>query len=181
MTVVTREQANNWYKSVLSELEKESITVAVELRQLACTLLVAVLTESGSAFCQLGDGAIVVKNDGDYEHVFWPQSGEYVNTTNFVTAGRFDKELVFEWRNSPTGQIALFTDGLQNVALDFANRRAHGPFFSPLFDAIGSRPNAKDLEEPMQAFLESPQLAERTDDDITLILAMRNAQDDAIL
>lgn len=181
MPMVTRERAIDWYKSVLSELEKASVAASVEIRQLACTLLVAVITKSGSAFCQLGDGAIVVKNEGDYEHVFWPQSGEYVNTTNFVTAGRFEKELMFEWRNGPTGEIALFTDGLQTVALDFANRKAHGPFFSPLFDAIRNRPNVTDLEGPMHAFLESSQLAERTDDDITLILATRNASDDAIL
>ena len=180
MSTVSFEQATRWYNLVLSDLEKQAVMCGVPLRQLACTLLVAVIGEAGGAFCQLGDGAIVVKLANEFQHVFWPQSGEYANTTNFITAGRFHNELMFEWRAGCIAEIAVFTDGLQSVALDYARRQAHEPFFLPLFQAIKNQANPENLEAPMQSFLESPNLAERTDDDLTLILATRNSPDDAI-
>lgn len=175
------EQSLHWYQQVMDDLQIEAEQLAVPLRQLACTLLVSIIGESGAVFCQIGDGAMVTKVNDQYEHVFWPQSGEYANTTNFITAGRLDKDLMFEWRDGRIDDIAIFTDGLQSVALDFAHRRAHEPFFSPLFKALNDHADPSELQGPMQTFLESPSLAERTDDDLTLILATRIAPHDAIL
>ncbi|MGL4552961.1 MAG: PP2C family serine/threonine-protein phosphatase, partial [Gemmataceae bacterium] len=63
-------------------------------------------------------------------------------------------------------------DGLQGLALHYATRTAHGPFFAPLFRALrGADP--EELGDPMRAFLESPRVNGRTDDDKTLILAAR--------
>lgn len=181
LTSLAIEQATRWYQYVLDDLQREATTSGVGVREFACTLLVAVIGETGAAFCQIGDGAMVVKVGDEFQHVFWPQSGEYANTTNFITAGRFENELMFEWRDGRMDEIAIFTDGLQSVALDYARRQAHDPFFSPLFKAMSDHDNSADLEGPMQAFLESPDLAERTDDDLTLILATRTLPNDAIL
>ncbi len=139
---------------------------------MAATLLFAVVGQSGAAFGQIGDGAIVVRRADEYQHVFWPQSGEYVNTTNFVTDPRYESHLEFAWQDEPVDELALLSDGLQMLARDFAQQRAHGPFFAPMFQSL-RRQTAEELAEPMRAFLESPRLAERTDDDKTLVLATR--------
>lgn len=178
---ISCDQGKAWFRSVLNDLEHEAASAKLELHQLACTLLVAVVAPGGSAFCQIGDGAIVVKDRDGFQHVFWPQSGEYANTTNFITSGRIDDELMFEWRHDSPAEIAIFTDGLQPVALNYADRRVHAPFFLPLFQAMRNHPEMSELEKPMQAFLESPQLADRTDDDLTLVLATRNPSDDELL
>ena len=174
-------QAYTWYQQVLHDLQANAELLGVPVRQLACTLLTAVVGETGAAFCQIGDGAIATKVDGKFEHVFWPQSGEYANTTNFITGGRLENDLMFEWRDAQINEITIFTDGLQPVALNYAQRHVHQPFFSPLFNALANQPNPSELEQPMLAFLESKSLAERTDDDLTLILAMRNVPHNAIL
>lgn len=178
---VTREHVLNWYERVRQELEREAEARAVPVRQLACTLLVAMIGEQGSAFCQIGDGAIVIRDQSELRPVFWPQSGEYANTTNFVTSPKLDQELFFEWIDGRIDDVCLFTDGLQSVALNYATKQAHQPFYTPLLDAVRNHPNPIELEGPMVAFLESKNLAERTDDDLTLILATRVIQHDSVL
>jgi hypothetical protein len=59
------------------------------------------------------------------------------------------------------------------VALDFRAQQPHGPFFAPMFAALRKEAEPERLTEPLRAFLDSPALAERTDDDKTLILATR--------
>ena len=170
---IERYQAIAWYERVRTELDREASELSVPVRQLACTLLLAIISETGAAFCQIGDGAIVIRDAADLRPVFWPQSGEYANTTNFVTSGRIEHDLNFEWLSGPIDDVAMFTDGLQSVALNFATQQAHQPFFAPLLDSLRKHPNPSELDGPMQSFLESKSLAERTDDDLTLILATR--------
>ena len=118
---------------------------------------------------------MVVWRDARYQNVFWPQSGEYVNTTNFITDPRFESFLEFTWRDAPEDEVALFTDGLQMLGLNFRDKQAHGPFFAPMFQSLQKQDKPEDLIGPLRAFLESPELAERTDDDKTLVLATRIA------
>ncbi len=170
---VDRERALEWLEMVHRSIGEQADKRDVAARQLACTLLFAIVGGGGTAFGQVGDGAIVVGQQDEYQHVFWPQSGEYANTTNFVTDPRYPSYFEFEWRDAPPEEVALFSDGLQMLGLDFAARRPHGPFFAPMFQSLRAAPDASQLVEPMRAFLESPRLAERTDDDKTLILATR--------
>lgn len=181
LTEVTKEQALDWYQQVRQALDHEAETRVVPVRQLACTLLVAVIGENAAVFCQIGDGAIIIRDGGELRPVFWPQSGEYANTTNFVTSPKFADDLVFAWHDGRIDEVSVLTDGLQCVALNFATRQAHSPFFTPLFDALRQHPNPTELYGPMAAFLESKNLAERTDDDLTLILATRVIPNDSLL
>ena len=103
--------------------------------------------------------------------VFWPQVGEYANTTWFVTSADFEQML--QVRGEAVDEVALFTDGLQMMALHFATRSVHRPFFEPLFAALRGAAQPEDLVVPLRAFLDSPAVNERTDDDKTLVLAVR--------
>lgn len=173
LETVDSARAISWFEQVHRAIGVQADLREVDGRQLACTLLFAALGQSGAAFGQVGDGAIVVRHDQTFETVFWPQSGEYVNTTNFVTDPRFPSLVEFAWRDSPVDEAALFSDGLQMLGLDYRAKRVHEPFFTPMFQSLRREADPGKLEEPMRAFLESSQLAERTDDDKTLILATR--------
>jgi len=92
---------------------------ACPLRQFATTLCVAILSPRHALFFQIGDGAIILGSQGAYGVVFWPQSGEYANSTNFLTADKFRDLLEFRKVNRPFSEVALLTDGLERVALQF--------------------------------------------------------------
>lgn len=95
---IDRAQMLLWYGEVRSRIDAEAIARQMDPRQLACTLLTAIVGHEGSAFAQIGDGAIIVGAGEMYEPVFWPQSGEYANTTNFLTDNKFAERVAFEYR-----------------------------------------------------------------------------------
>jgi hypothetical protein len=73
--------------------------------------------------------------------------------------------------------VAGVTDGAGSVSLsDVGSAQmpegiAHAPFFAPLFKFVSE---AKDLEvahQELEQFLRSPRVCDRTDDDLTLLLA----------
>ncbi len=146
-------------------------------RELATTLCVAILTPEGSVFFQIGDGAITVGNNGVYGVVFWPQSGEYANVTNFITSDSYQDEIEFQATTSCFTDVALFTDGIERLALNFGCQTPHLPFFQPLFRAVRSSGKGTTLEKDLAQFLESESVKNRSDDDKTLILATSQAAD----
>jgi hypothetical protein len=163
------------FAEVRAALLDEAERLSVPPRELACTAILAVIGPGTAAFAQLGDGAIVVGGEGYRRVVFWPQPEEYANATDFLTDPRFDRALRFEAATEEVSELCVFTDGLQRLALDFANETTHTPFFDPLFARVRDAANAADLQAPLREFLTSPRVNERTDDDKTLVLATRRA------
>src|SRR5579884_307004 len=84
-----------WHERVRGALSLEASLRNLELHDLACTLLTAVVGEDAAAFAQIGDGAIVYGEGGTYRTVFWPQAGEYASTTFFLTGRDFEERLAF--------------------------------------------------------------------------------------
>lgn len=164
-----------WHRIVLGEIEKEAEACGAGVRELACTLLTAVVGERCASFSQIGDGAIIISSRGSYDCVFWPQSGEYVNTTNFLTDRNFADHLECRFQEEDVAEIAMLTDGLQMLALDYASKKPHIPFFAPLFRKLRQAEQTDELEPSLREFLGSPRVNERTDDDKTLIVATRLA------
>jgi hypothetical protein len=175
LSLVLETQAAQWVQPVHDRLVAEADKLGVPPRQLACTLLFAVLHSGGAVFGQIGDGAIVARKGDTYEHLLWPRAGEYANTTFFITDPKFAANLHCVWCNTPPEEVALFTDGLQSLALDFHKHQAHGPFFAPMFQALAAADEPGTLLGPLVDFLRSPAVTERTDDDKTLILATQRA------
>jgi hypothetical protein len=163
----------DWVGRAKARLSHEACVTNAPSRDYACTLLVAVLWESGGLFAQVGDGAIVVRHNNEYHPIFWPQSGEYANQTSFLTDADLDAELMLDEVDGPIDRLAVFTDGLQRLALHEATRSVHVPFFAPLFDRLASVEDAAVLEEPLRKWLASDAINQRTDDDKTLLLAAR--------
>ena len=92
----------------------------------------------------------------------------------FLTSpGAVDAAQRAAWRGSAR-HLAVFTDGLQGLALKHPARTPHEPFFAPLFAFAAEARDAHDAEAQLAAFLSGPRVTARSDDDITLVLATRD-------
>jgi hypothetical protein len=171
--LTTREGITALFADVRSSLLVEAERLSLCPRDLACTALLAVVGPMSATFAQIGDGAIVVGCEEDYRTVFWPEPAEYANSTDFLTDDRFADVILFERTTNPIKKIAVFTDGLQRLALDFTARVAHPAFFRPFFNELQTGADLESLLEPFRNFLDSKRVNERTDDDKTLVLAVR--------
>src|SRR6476660_5138901 len=74
---LNEEEARRWFESTRHYLGDVASEQAAELRDLACTILFAVASESASFFAQIGDGGWVVQQDSEYFAPTWPVGGEY--------------------------------------------------------------------------------------------------------
>jgi hypothetical protein len=162
-----------WHEQARRCISLESCLRNLGLRDFACTLLTAIVGREWAVFSQIGDGAIIIPAKNGYETIFWPQTGEYVNTTFFLTDPGFEEKLAQRSVEFKVDELALLTDGLQDLALHYASRSVHAPFFDPMFKSLRQVADPEDLEEPLRQFLQSAPVNDRTDDDKTLVLASR--------
>lgn len=176
------ETSRTFFEAFLEHFQKEVSIRAEKLgsspRDFACTFLCAVIADTYAAFAQIGDGAIVAWDEAMalYNWQFWPQQGEYENTTYFATDPKAMQKLEFaDHKGIPCLEVALFSDGLQRLALHYQTQTAHTPFFRPFFVALRSQeePVSETYTKSLITFLNSVPVNERTDDDKTLILATR--------
>lgn len=150
------------------------------IQDFACTLLAAVVWRDRAVYFQLGDGAIVEsrRNEQDrYSVVCWPQQGEYANMTNFLTDADAPEKVFRELKSGAIDEVAIFTDGIQRLALDYRAKSAHAPFFAPLFAWLRPRGGgySRELSDSLTVYLNSEKINSRTDDDKTMILATRKS------
>jgi Protein phosphatase 2C len=175
---IDRTRVEHWIKTIADTLERTAQQSGHHVREYACTLLAAVVADDASVFLQIGDGAIVTSHgeEDGWSWVFWPQHGEFANTTNFVVSE--DALEVLEVDHAPRriDEIALFTDGIENLVLHRGTKTVHVPFFNALLKPIRGSANIgydESLSEKLGAYLGSPAFSERTDDDRTLLIASR--------
>jgi hypothetical protein len=175
LAAFTRARAQQWLDAARRRLADAASAQSLDLRDYSSTLLVALVDARRAFFFQIGDGAIVCRGEaGEYRAALWPQSGEYANSTWFLT----DAEAVERVQTASVEgvhEVALLTDGLQALALRFGTRDVHGPFFEPMFARLREEDgrDGRDLAAELRAFLASPPVNRRTDDDKTLVLATR--------
>jgi len=158
-------------KEVRGHLNVVAIDQGCDPADLACTLLLAVLGEFVSFFVQVGDGAWVMQKDGQYSVPIWPDNGEYVNETTFLTSPQWQERLGWCSAYGRISDVAGFTDGLERIGLHIATKSVFAPFFDPLFSVVRDSVDDKELRSALSEFLSSERLAARTDDDKSLVLA----------
>lgn len=142
-------------------------------QDLATTLSVVVAWPDGAAAAQIGDGAVVV---GDRPETVLalstPAKGEYLNETVFLTSTGALEDLPVNVWHGPVAHLALLSDGLQMLALQMPAGVPHPPFFAPLFHYLATVGKVEMAGTDLAAFLGSPRILERADDDLTLLLAV---------
>jgi hypothetical protein len=175
---ITEKMAHAW----LCETRKRISTLArnrhATTRDFAATLVAAAVLPSQMIVCHVGDGACVARRQGkkNWEVVSWPAQGQYASTTFFVT-DKPSPRLRFTCLNADIVDLAVFSDGLERLALDFAAGAASNRFFDPMTAPLRDQPAGHDrrLSGHLRRFLDSPRVVQRTDDDKSLIVARRTS------
>jgi len=167
-TALLKAALNTARTAVLAAAEKQS----VRPRELATTLTVLAVGPEFAAAAQVGDGAAMVADPADaFTVLSRPSSGEFLNETTFLTSDAALDQPQIEIRHGPFRRAVLLCDGLQLLALKFPELTPHVPFFAPLFGFFEGAADLADAPAQLRAFLESPRLTQRTDDDLSLLLA----------
>lgn len=192
-TGLLRQHVHPLYEGVLEEILQESVHAARKeleaescrqkrpLRDFATTLIVAICAPEITGAAQIGDGAMItagagISADGSSGYTLFstPQRGEYANATNFITSDNWQDSLDTSMQYGGIGRLAMFTDGIQSIALNAASGNApHAPFFDPLFSWAEKQEDTDAAGNGLAAFLSSRRVTARADDDLTLLLAVR--------
>ncbi len=161
-------------RTAIEELAQDQ-NIAID--DFATTLLLAIATPDILVTGQIGDGAVVaMQSTGPLLTISEPQNGEYINETFSITSKNAPLPLHVGINPMAVDCLALFTDGLQRLALHQQDNSPHEPFFKPLFDQMPG------IEDPAKAvsnlanFLSSDRVNALTGDDKTLVLARRKSR-----
>lgn len=163
----------SWIDSVRDTMLLASEKRAVARKSFACTLLLLVTRETEGIIVHIGDGAVVGRNQtGQWEALTWPENGEYASSTYFITDDPAPRVRFVE-NKAFYNAYALFSDGIEDLALDHKAMTAHTPFFTSMLrplDESKKEGKDQDLSTALAVFLNSDRVCERTDDDKSLIL-----------
>ncbi|MBW4609061.1 MAG: protein phosphatase 2C domain-containing protein [Hassallia sp. WJT32-NPBG1] len=153
-------------------VEDEAAACDKQPQDLATTLIITIATPELAAVVQIGDGMAVAKDRmGNLLALTMPDNGEYINATTFLTSpNALDTAQMRIWREAIVN-VGVLTDGLQMLALNMAVGEPHKPFFFPLFDFAANADDKGAAKEQLVTFLRSDRITQRTDDDLTLIIA----------
>lgn len=141
-------------------------------RQFACTTVALIYTPREFLAFQVGDSVLVGKRDNEWLSVLWPENGEYASSTYFVTDSPIPRLNIVRGQ-SQYEAFALFSDGINEIALENEYERPFNRFFDPMIAPVRNAEGSGEIENLSQAlgkYLESPSVCDRTDDDKTLIL-----------
>lgn len=170
-------QIHEWIDDVRDQIATLAERRALSLRDFATTLVMVVSKGTRTVAVHVGDGAAICRcrKTGTWETLSWPAHGEYASTTYFLTDDG-GAQVRIGRRTTEIDRLAVFTDGIERLALDFAKEQPHQPFFTSVSDPVArSSVEGCDiaLSTGLGAYLSSDQINARTDDDKTLILASR--------
>lgn len=169
-----RELVRKWFATTRAALEQNARELNCNLSDLACTVLLALIWPKGVVLAGLGDGAWIVQTSSDLVVPVWPCKGEYANQCPFITSSDWAEDLAIETINDEVLAVAGFTDGLEALALNYRDRRAHAPFFEALL-RLRQATVGSSRDETLAASLQSADVTARTDDDKTLVLVCRES------
>jgi hypothetical protein len=168
--------AGEWVDNIRDRINQAAVRAETKPQVFAATLVAGVVQREQTTIVHVGDGACALRLAGEtsWKAPSWPSQGEYAGTTYFVTDEPEARINVVRLQGA-VEEIAVFTDGLERLALDFAGTKPFEPFFESMFGAIRSAPagRQRQLSRDLRAYLDSNPIVDRTDDDKTLILARR--------
>ena len=166
-----------WIDSARDRIGVVAYRLNLTPRDFATTVVMAISNGRSTLAVHVGDGAVVARDDesGEWRSITWPEHGEYASTTYFLTDDGVPRARIVR-DNTPIDRLAIFTDGIERLALDFSTNLPHQPFFAGVSAPV-AKSDAKGRDAALcwqlGAYLSSEPVNARTDDDKTLILATR--------
>ncbi len=178
---ITKEVCLNWLNTLNDKIIDLATTRDLNSNDFICTLVSAIIGKESAIFLQIGDGAIVISEiaSEEYGYIFWPQHGEFANQTHFLFQENTAETIQFVSINRKFESIALFSDGIERLILDFSTQEVFAPALQPIFKWLQeSKLGHNDCpSHVLTAYLQSPHINNRTDDDKSLIMAVRSCGD----
>lgn len=165
------------FLEALAAVEAEAGSAA-DAKRFATTLQIAIVAAERCGYGRIGDGGCVLMTAGEMSSVAPRPDNVYVNETEFVTTP--SAAPVVSIQEGRVDALALFTDGLQSVAMNLRDWLPHPLFFRPLFEFVNGA-GAAEASLALRDFLASPRIDARTDDDRGLLICVQldAAQDSA--
>ena len=169
-------EVESWVDEARYRIWMAAARLGLKPRDFSATLVAVFAFPDRLITAQIGDGAAVgsLADADKWIALTWPAHGEYASTTYFVTQS--PPALRVAQHIGEYSHIALFSDGIERLALDFSEKEPFQPFFSSVSRPLdGSGPGRNlQLSRGLKTFLQSEKITSRTDDDKTLIVARRN-------
>jgi hypothetical protein len=144
-------------------------------RDFAATLILSISNGRETVIAHVGDGSTVIRDQLSTEWIApsWPSHGEYASTTNFLIDEPSIQLHITRHLGAIDG-LVTFTDGIERLALDFAGKKPHAPFFNtltrPVFQ-LTTPGRDYTLSQQLAHYLNTDTINQRTDDDKTIIIA----------
>lgn len=155
-------------------LEEAAARHSVALREYACTLLLIVVTPQQWHSLHIGDGAMVgIYADDSVQTLSLPDNGEFINVTVPLTSSEYRDHLRAQHKHEGLTGVAVVSDGVQPMCINFKTGAAYPGFFKPIIQWLRNHEQLSQLDDALHAMLDSEKLRQKSDDDMTLVIALR--------
>jgi hypothetical protein len=155
-------------------VEQLAVAQQTPLHAFAATLTCAVATDDRLIVGQIGDCVAVAVDAAETLFVaVLPQTGEYASETYFLTLPDALDYVSVEVVSRRIKSLAVFSDGLTRLAVKLPGYEPAARFFDPLWAFASEAESEAQAQADMAAFLASDRVCARSDDDKTLVLAVR--------
>jgi hypothetical protein len=165
-----------WFDTTRDLIGAVALRHSRELRDFAATSVSVISIGSQTVIAHVGDGCAVLReaDSGRWIAPSWPRNGEYAATTYFVTDAD-ELQLRITRVQSGISAFAVFSDGIERLALNFAAREPSQKFFDKIAAPICASPikgRDANLSRSLKAYLGGSTVNDRTDDDKSLVVAV---------
>jgi hypothetical protein len=172
--------------SILLDTRERLRRTGDDIRDYHCTLVGTFIGPTGGILFHVGDGAaiasrikLVARAQAQVQELqLWndvvfsePENGEYANETFFITQDDWIKHLRGNILSPGVDIVALMTDGAMPFAIQQGQPNA--PFMDPLIGQMLRAGDAAERDAILQKYLSLPKANEVTNDDKTLMIAIR--------
>ena len=155
-------------------IEREATRTAAALRDYGCTLLVAIICDDGWHTMHIGDGTIVgLFADLPAKTLSVPENGEFINSTTPLTSDEYVTHMRYTQGDDLLAGVALLSDGVQPMCINYRTGAAYDGFFRPLQTWLAGLTELSGVDTSLEQFLDTPKMRQKSDDDMTLVLALR--------
>lgn len=170
------DQVREWIDLIRDRIALVAEKRALTKRQFASTLIALIVRGEDLLALQVGDSALIARKGEQWEAICWPENGEFASTTYFLTDDPEPRLQIVRRHAGSYDAFAVFSDGIESVALHHANHEPHPRFFDPMIKPIDQaidRGRLTGLSAALGRYLDGPAICDRTDDDKTLVLVSR--------
>lgn len=177
---IDRAELEAWLSTAQEGIARKARELGCDVKALYTTVTLAVVGREATHLAQIGDGACAVQLGGRWEVPIWPMTGLYANETWFLH--RFPTT---RWEyvriNGRVDALAIFTDGPADLLLEHKAQTPFVPFLEQVIPHLlqdSSDGRNRPISAEIGEFLVSPRVCAVSDDDKTLILAARIAEEE---